>query len=157
MKESVQNIYGHRLRVRACGICVEGDSILLANHSGITDGNFWAPPGGGIEFGESASDCLKREFEEETGLKIEVCDFLFACELIIGPLHAIELFFKVNLIGGVLQTGSDPESGSDQILQEVAFLTWQELNELKMDEIHGIFKIPKEKCEISQIRGYFKL
>ncbi|MBI3218457.1 MAG: NUDIX domain-containing protein [Bacteroidetes bacterium] len=157
MKESVQNIYGHRLRVRVCGICVNDDAILLVNHTGISDHHFWAPPGGGIEFGESAYDCLVREFKEETGLEVEVCDFLFACEFIHGPLHAIELFFSVKVVGGELQKGTDPESGSDQIITEVAFLTWSRLDELKKEEIHGIFQIPKEKCEISLLSGYFKL
>ena len=157
MKESVQNIYAHRLRVRACGICTNTDSILMVNHTGLTMGNFWAPPGGGIELGESAHHCLIREFKEETGLSIEVCDFLFACEFIHEPLHAIELFFAVKVLGGTLQKGYDPESGADQIIKEVAFLTWQQLDELKSEEIHGIFRIPKEKCEISQLSGYFKL
>ena len=157
MKESVQNIYAHRLRVRVCGICTHNNSILVVNHVGLRNGNFWAPPGGGIELGESAADCLVREFKEETGLDIEVCDFLFACEFIHEPLHAIELFFEVKVISGALQKGYDPESGSDQIIKEVIFLTWQQLDELKSEEIHGIFRIPKEKREISQLRGYFKL
>lgn len=157
MEESVQKIYGHRLRVRACGICVQDNSILLVNHRRITHSHFWAPPGGGIEFGEQAQDCLVREFKEETGLDIEVGDFLFGCELIEHPLHAIELFFKVKKVGGQVRKGTDPESGEDQIIQEVAFIDWRQLNELKSEEIHRIFRIPNEKCEISQLRGYFKL
>ncbi|NOS91036.1 MAG: NUDIX domain-containing protein [Cyclobacteriaceae bacterium] len=157
MEESVQNIYGHRLRIRACGICIEDNTILMVNHLGITPHHFWAPPGGGIEFGESAPDCLIREFKEETGLDIEVCDFLFGCEFMKHPLHAIELFFQVKMVGGVLKKGTDPESGEDQIIKDVAFIGWKQLDELKSEEIHGIFQIPKEKCEISQLRGYFKL
>ncbi len=157
MKESVQNIYAHRLRVRACGICIVDDSILLVNHHGITDGNFWAPPGGGIELGEGAHQCLVREFKEETHLTVDVRDFLFACEFIDGSLHAIELYFEVKVVGGNLESGIDPESGADQIIKEVGFVTWKQLEEWRKEEIHGIFRIPKEKCEISRLRGYFKL
>ncbi len=157
MEESVQKIYGHRLRVRACGICVQDNAILLVNHQGITHSNFWAPPGGGVEFGERAEECLIREFKEETGLEVQVCDFLFVCEFIQHPLHAIELFFEVKPVSGKVQKGTDPESGNNQIIKEVGFIGWQQLEELKTEEIHGIFQIPKEKCEISQLRGYFKL
>ena len=58
---------GGRLRVRACGLYIEGDSILLANHKGLNRENmFWSPPGGGVEFGESAEEAVLREFHEET-------------------------------------------------------------------------------------------
>ena len=30
--------------------------------------DFWSLPGGGLEHGESAQDCLKRKIEEEIGL-----------------------------------------------------------------------------------------
>jgi ADP-ribose pyrophosphatase YjhB (NUDIX family) len=30
---------------------------------------FWSLPGGGVEHGESAEDCLQREIEEEIGIK----------------------------------------------------------------------------------------
>jgi len=95
MEDTVHSYYGNRLRVRACGICIVNEKLLMVNHSGLTDGNFWAPPGGGIQLNESATDCLKREIAEETGLTVEVTKFLFACELISKPLHSVELFFLV--------------------------------------------------------------
>src|SRR5690242_2543620 len=109
MDGEVAKIYGKKVRVRACGICWKGDTLLLVNHKGLSSPNFWAPPGGGVEFGESLEACLTKEFLEETGLKITTGKFKFGCEFIQDPLHSIELFFDVEIVGGKLQVGEDPE------------------------------------------------
>ena len=157
MENEVRQYYGNKIRVRVCGLCIVQDKILLINHSGITKTNFWSPPGGGINFGESAEDCLRREFLEETRLQIQVKDFLFACELVQKPLHAIELFFQVQPIGGMLRTGHDPESGSPAIIKEAKFVSWAELIDIPAAEVHGIFKYADQPEDVDKLRGYFKL
>jgi 8-oxo-dGTP diphosphatase len=157
MDDSIQKMYSNKLRVRACGICIKQDKILLVNLNGITEGEFWSPPGGGVEFGERAVDCIVREFKEETHLDVEVGDFLFACEFITNPLHAIELFFEVRVKNGVLQTGTDPEFRAGQPIKSAAFMNWDKLDQLKPENLHGIFRFLNKKCEISHLRGYFKL
>src|SRR5437868_8875182 len=134
MEKDVQKFYGNRLRIRACGICVKDDAILSINHRGVLPHNFWSPPGGGIQFGERAGDCLTREFNEEVGLSIEAKKFLFACEFIQNPLHAIELFFEVFPLGDQIRVGSDPEQGSPSIISEVKFMTWSEIKKLPADQ-----------------------
>src|SRR5687767_8644102 len=100
MDAELAKIYGNKVRVRACGICWKDDRLLLVNHKGITSSDFWAPPGGGVDFEESIETTLKKEFEEETGLIIKPGDFLFGCELIQKPIHAVELFFETQITGG---------------------------------------------------------
>jgi 8-oxo-dGTP diphosphatase len=56
--------YGYRLRTRVCGLCWINDKLLLIEHKMGKKNSFWAPPGGGIEFGEHAEKALIREFEE---------------------------------------------------------------------------------------------
>lgn len=43
----------------------------------------WEFPGGGIEFGETMSDCIKREIQEEYGIVIELTDQLEALDHLI--------------------------------------------------------------------------
>ena len=109
MSNEITEIYGKRLRVRVCGLLYEHERLLLVNHTLPDHPEWWAPPGGGVEFGEALEDALKREFEEETGLKITVGQFAFGCEFIGGSLHAIELFFHVTRLGGTPAIGYDPE------------------------------------------------
>jgi 8-oxo-dGTP diphosphatase len=158
MTDQVQEMYGNRLRVRSCGILVENERLLLVNHRSLTATDFWAPPGGGIGFGESAAACLKRELKEETGLEAEVGEFLFACEFIKAPLHAVELFFLLRKTGGTLVTGGDPEmKGGEQIIATARFLHWNEIQKLAPDVLHGIFQFTEEPAQITRLRGYFSL
>lgn len=157
MPSSVPEIYGHRIRMRVCGLLIKENALLLVNHKTINSSDFWAPPGGGIEFGETAENALARELKEETGLTVNVCDFLFACEFINRPLHAIELFFRIEWKEGHLRTGYDPESGNNQIISDVRFLKWDQIGFLPAETRHGIFEKTKKPEEITLLRGYFKL
>ncbi|MBX2917338.1 MAG: NUDIX hydrolase [Cyclobacteriaceae bacterium] len=157
MNTAVQEIFGNKLRVRVCGLCIQDDTILLADHKNLGTPHFWAPPGGGVQVGETAIEALVREFKEETGFNIKVCDFLFTCEFIHLPLHAIELFFEVKIESGNLATGNDPEMGDQQIIHEVRFFSEPELGELPTAHLHGIFKQTHNLAQIGRLRGYFKL
>ena len=129
LSQLIKKQYGEQLRVRVCGVCIENDKILLINHLGILENNdFWSVPGGGLSFGETIEECLKREFLEETNTQIEVGEFLTVREFIELPLHAIELFYEVSITGGKLQKGTDPEM-VQQIIQAVR---WMNLEEIKV-------------------------
>ena len=157
MENPVHQQYGNRVRVRTCGICVIGDGLVLVNHRHLAESDFWAPPGGGMEFGEDAPACLAREFMEETGLQVDVGPFLFACEFVKPPLHAVELFFHVVYKGGELIVGKDPESGQRQIIKDVRMLTAAEIRKLGPARVHGILARYPDISQITALRGYFKL
>nr|WP_294860855.1 NUDIX domain-containing protein [uncultured Fluviicola sp.] len=74
-----------RFNIRVYGICInERQEILLSDES-HRDWNFTKFPGGGLEFGEGMTDCLKREFQEEFNLEIQ-----------IGELFYLTDFFQVS-------------------------------------------------------------
>jgi 8-oxo-dGTP diphosphatase len=152
----VLELYGNRVRVRMCGICVDNDKILLTGHRLPGHDNlFWSPPGGGLQFGETSVESLQREFQEETGLKVEVGPVLFLNEFIKPPLHAIEVFFRINSFEGKLVTGKDPElAEADQIIEQVCFMTIEEIERLPEDSKHSIFKGVKSLREILDRNGF---
>lgn len=155
---TAQKIYSNRVRLRVCGLCWEEDRLLLVNHKGLYQHDFWAPPGGGIGFGETLAGHLEKEFQEETGLTIQVRDFQFTCEFVQPPLHAVEMFFNVVRIAGKVRTGHDPEMGSaPQIIEEVRFLSESEINALPESHKHGLFRMAESAQKIRELKGYVKI
>jgi len=153
-QNEVSAYYGQRVRVRACGLCWEEDRVLMVNHRGVTRGDFWAPPGGGIDFGLSAEETVAKELLEETGLQVSVGDFLFACEQIRPPLHSVELFFAVRRTAGTLRVGNDPEL---PIISDVRFLSFPEIMALPPADVHGIFRHARTASSLRELRGFHRL
>ena len=156
MDQRIENKYGGSVRARVCGICVEDDGMLLIKHKGLGEkGVFWAPPGGGVDFGSSVEENLIREFGEETGLMVQPEKFLFVYEHRIPPLHAVELFFLVRRIGGKLIKGFDPEMNeSDQIIESVRFVTFEEIRIMDKKILHGIFSLMQPE-KVPEAIGYY--
>ena len=156
-EEEVSKLYGNKLRTRVSGICIKDEKILLVNHLGVNDQNeFWAPPGGGVEFGYCAEENLKREFLEETGLHISVERFLCINEFLGQPLHTIELFFLVSITDGKLTIGMEPEFKTKlNIIQNVEFKDWDWIQRNKGDKLHNLLNITNGIHALASFEGYF--
>lgn len=158
LSSEIAEKYGNKVRIRACGLCWKGDSLLMVNHRGISKGDFWAPPGGGVEFGQPAHGALQREFQEETSVVINPGPLLFVCELVRHPLHAIELFFETFYVSGNPITGTDPESSPDkQIIKEVKFLDFNTIMSKGDDERHGVFRFVKTRDDFRKLNGLYRI
>ena len=157
-ESSIEQVYGEKLRVRVCGICIKDNQILLVKHRSLGQtGTLYAPPGGGMEYGESAKEALEREFLEETHLEITVKDFLFVHEYLDPPLHGIELFFLVEPVGGKLMLGNDPEMDKDsQLITEVGYFSLAELRSNNLKSLHYVLQNINDLNTLINQKGYFK-
>lgn len=147
------SIYSNKLRVRACGLLLDQDKVLLVQIlSPVSKKNIWTPPGGGVEPGESLKETVCREFLEETGLEVEAKRLVLINELIEAPFHALEFFFEVERISGELKLGEDPEHKEDeQLLKGLRFFSNEELEteeDVKPEFVKNVFKILKEDLPI---------
>lgn len=142
-EQSINRIYGGKLRVRVCGFCFLNGKLLLINQKS-KKGSIWLPPGGGLEYGETINNGLKREFLEETGLKVEPDNFLFLTEFIQPPLHAIEIFYRVKHVEGEAVKGYDPEfDNNSQLINEVRWMTQNEIEKIKAENKHSTLQNDK--------------
>ncbi|MDL1913367.1 MAG: NUDIX domain-containing protein [Bergeyella sp.] len=68
-----------RFNVRVYAACIKNNKLLVLREE-YAGGSLAKFPGGGLEFGEGALDCLKRELLEELNLKITKTEHLYTQE-----------------------------------------------------------------------------
>ena len=78
-------------RIRALAICVfhrKGRILVNESHDPIKRETFYRPLGGGIEFGETSSEAVTREIQEEIGAKVTKMRLIGTLESIFTYLGA---------------------------------------------------------------------
>jgi ADP-ribose pyrophosphatase YjhB (NUDIX family) len=66
--------------VRVYGILLNENNQILVSDEYIRGKYYTKFPGGGLEIGEGTRDCLKREFQEEMNLMVEVGNHLYTTD-----------------------------------------------------------------------------
>jgi len=96
------------IRIRAAGILVHQGQILLVRHE-KGDQSYWLLPGGGVEYGETVEEGLKREFREEVGLDIRVGRLVIVHDSIPPDRHrqVLNLCFVVDCPDPVIHVTPD--------------------------------------------------
>jgi ADP-ribose pyrophosphatase YjhB (NUDIX family) len=75
-------------------VIVHEDKLLLVRHSGGRD--FFALPGGHLDFGEDPRECIHRELMEELGIPPSVGRLLYVYSFVNDEeKQSIEFFFEI--------------------------------------------------------------
>ena len=123
---------------RVAGIALRDGKVLLQKP---TNDSAYAFPGGHVAFGETNAETLVREFKEETGADISVCELKWVAEIFFPwgdkPCHQICLYYMVELITeGVLSEecaiGTEKMEGRDFKLE----FHWVPIAELDKIELY---------------------
>jgi ADP-ribose pyrophosphatase YjhB (NUDIX family) len=121
-----------QFRPSVYGILIENGKVLLSKQ---WDG--YDIPGGGVELDETLDEALKREFVEETGLKIKVGEIVHCSSAFFNPKYSRKskgqywncqlIYFLVKKIGGEISIENCDEDEKDYMdLPE-----WIEIDKLK--------------------------
>lgn len=140
---------------RVGGILIQQDKILLQKPKN----DDYAIIGGHVAFGESTEDTLKREFEEELHVRVEVDKLIAVGEIFFPwgtkPCHQIALYYKVHLADESAIPSDGVFHGFDELDNERIDLDfcWVPLEKLKDGlKVYPLELIPyilKEEGEIA--------
>lgn len=121
-------------RLAAYAVLVDEDQrILLTWYNGLGRGEpAWSLPGGGIDFGESIAEGLRREVHEEAGYQVEVGDPLLVDTFTVDrdprtgrPFRGIRILCAARITGGEL--GTTETGGSTDFARWVPLAGVEEL------------------------------
>ncbi|MEK5520531.1 MULTISPECIES: NUDIX domain-containing protein [Heyndrickxia] len=121
------------IRVRACALIIENDSILLVEFQDER-GLHYNLPAGGVEPNESVIEAVKREAKEEASIEVEVGPLAIVYEYAphlnsnkFGETHSLQLMFECTIKDGFipkLPNTPDPNQ------TDVKWIKLSELNEI---------------------------
>jgi ADP-ribose pyrophosphatase YjhB (NUDIX family) len=128
--------------IRAASILFENRHICLVKQV-VTDVRHWALPGGKLELGERFSECIEREFREETGLDVQVRELLYMTDRITyNPFsHIVHISFLVDRLGNEAlpfewkHLDPHPSSSSDA-MREIKMAPVDELEKYGFSKIY---------------------
>jgi ADP-ribose pyrophosphatase YjhB (NUDIX family)/GNAT superfamily N-acetyltransferase len=85
-----------KTRIGCRGIIIESGKLLVSREE-VSD--YWMLPGGGLENGETLSDCCVREVLEETGYAVETTSEFLIINEYYGEYKYISHYFLCKVIG----------------------------------------------------------
>jgi 8-oxo-dGTP diphosphatase len=122
-----------RYGLSAAALIVRHEQVLLVNHRETGRYDFWLPPGGSLEGGESIFECAKRETFEETGLNVEPAHILYIQEFWEPGYHFCKFFIVCRAFSGDLTLANREEAES--FLVAARFFA--------QDDLHGLTVHPE--------------
>lgn len=92
-----------RFNIRVYGILINDKNEVLMSDECRNGNCFTKFPGGGLEWGESTIDCLKREFMEELNTEIKVNELFYCTDFFQQSAfrkddQLISLYYKVEFL-----------------------------------------------------------
>lgn len=144
-----------RFNIRVYGLLIHENKVLLADEV-MGDYSFTKFPGGGLEYGEGLADGLKREFQEELAIKIELAGLFY-----INEFFQQSAFKKSDQLVSVyyqVKTKAIPEidllikKGYREVAENHRIrFRWRALSEISIEEL----TFPVDKVVIEKLASSF--
>jgi len=111
--------------VAVAALILDKGRLLLVRRKNEPSQGLWSAPGGVVELGERTEDAVRREVEEETGMRIEIDRLLRVIDHIIKDrdghvmFHYTIIYYVAHPGGGTLGASTDAEDAQWIPLDEV--------------------------------------
>ncbi len=123
--------------LRVVAVFVDGDYVLI--HRAEPD-NFWTPPGGRAELGESTREAVAREIREELKVEAEVGKLLWVVEYFFDrpgrAFHEVHFYYRLHFPPGAGIAPDTPVFYGDEEGLQLIF-RW-----VRLDELEGLRLYP---------------
>jgi len=127
-----------KFNYRTVGVATHNERVLI--HRAEAD-DFWALPGGRVEFGESASDALVREFNEEISVVIRIKRLLWVMENFFEyngiNYHEIAFYFLIDIPDNSEVLMNNEFMGNEEEIKLI--FQWYPISKLKEIKLYPTF------------------
>jgi 8-oxo-dGTP diphosphatase len=145
-----------RFNIRVYGILVDESRLLVSDEFrlGIFMTKF---PGGGLQYGEGMTDCLKREFMEELEIEIDIIshyyttDFFIASALLPFESQVINVYYTVRTLKPYPFKTSDKRFDFPDVVDGAQSFRWIPVKRLTEDD----FTFPIDKQMVPRLKKDF--
>ena len=129
--------------------------LLIRHQRHATGESYWVIPGGGLETGETAEECVIREMKEETGLQVRVLELLLDCAASPGDPYQRLRTYLCAPAPGEAKPGYEPEpvAAASHSIVEVKWFDLRDETGWDPDMIADQFTYPQMRAVRQQL-GY---
>lgn len=129
----------HKFNIRVYALIFNNKSEILLSDEYMLDQYMTKFPGGGLEFGEGAKDCIKREIMEELGIKTDIIEHFYTTDffqkaLFFKNTQLISIYYKVILNPSAIVPTTDKALDIPKVNGSQSF-RWMKIDQIKETDL----------------------
>lgn len=143
----------YKFNIRVYGLLINNSNQILLSDEEEYGFRFSKFPGGGLEYGESLIDALKREFVEECNLEVEVLEHFYTTDFFIKSVfndsQVISVYYTVKPLSELKLNFKELIFDFDTEGDLLQAFRWKNLDELSIDDV----TFPTDQRVIELLKG----
>jgi len=132
-----------KINIRVYALCIK-DKEILALHEEYAGEFLIKLPGGGLEFGESTIECLKREFQEELNLDINITEHFYTQDdFLVSRFRENEQLITIYYLAEIIN--EEDQLILDPCIEKTEWFPLDGANPFPLPIDNRVFELAKEK------------